>query len=66
MLLVQISNKIRGKTSYLNKNVKIRLMQTAYFYFFVRIRSMDVVYFYFLFCIEMFILYICHQNTVNL
>ena len=34
MLLVQISNKIRGKTSYLNKNVKIRLMQTAYFYFF--------------------------------
>lgn len=64
--LVQISNKTHSKTSYLNKNVKIRLTGTIYFYIFVKISSMNIVYFNFLFCIEMFILYICHQNTVNL
>lgn len=64
--LVQISNKIHSKTSYLNKNVKIRLARTIYFYIFVKISSINIVYFNFLFCIEMFILYICHQNTVNL
>lgn len=64
--LVQISNKIHSKTSYLNKNVKIRLAETIYFYIFIKISSMNIVYFNFLFCIEMFILYICHQNTVNL
>ncbi len=64
--LVQISNKTHSKTSYLNKNAKIRLTGTIYFYIFVKISSMNIVYFNFLFCIEMFILYICHQNTVNL
>lgn len=64
--LVQISNKTHSKTSYLNKNIKIRLAGTIYFYIFVKISSMNIVYFNFLFCIEMFILYICHQNTVNL
>lgn len=64
--LVQISNKTHSKTSYLNKNVKIRLTGTIYFYIFVKISSINIVYFNFLFCIEMFILYICHQNTVNL
>lgn len=64
--LVQISNKTHSKTSYLNKNVKIRLTETIYFYIFVKISSINIVYFNFLFCIEMFILYICHQNTVNL
>ena len=64
--LVQISNKTHSKTSYLNKNVKIKPTETIYFYIFVKISSMNIVYFNFLFCIEMFILYICHQNTVNL
>lgn len=45
--LVQISNKIHSKTSYLNKNVKIRLTETIYFYIFVKISSMNIVYFNF-------------------
>ena len=56
--LVQISNKTHSKTSYLNKNVKIRLTGTIYFYIFVKISSMNIVYFNFfyfalkcLFCI---------------
>lgn len=45
--LVQISNKTHNKTSYLNKNVKIRLTETIYFYIFVKISSMNIVYFNF-------------------
>lgn len=45
--LVQISNKTHIKTSYLNKNVKIRLTETIYFYIFVKISSMNIVYFNF-------------------
>ncbi|CCY82433.1 unknown [Prevotella sp. CAG:1185] len=45
--LVQISNKTHSKTSYLNKNVKIRLTGTIYFYIFVKISSMNIVYFNF-------------------
>lgn len=45
--LVQISNKTHSKTSYLNKNVKIRLTRTIYFYIFVKISSMNIVYFNF-------------------
>lgn len=45
--LVQISNKTHSKTSYLNKNVKIKLTGTIYFYIFVKISSMNIVYFNF-------------------
>lgn len=45
--LVQISNKTHSKTSYLNKNVKIRPTGTIYFYIFVKISSMNIVYFNF-------------------
>lgn len=45
--LVQISNKTHNKTSYLNKNVKIRLTETIYFYIFIKISSMNIVYFNF-------------------
>lgn len=45
--LVQISNKTHSKTSYLNKNVKIRLTGTIYFYIFVKISSINIVYFNF-------------------
>lgn len=45
--LVQISDKTHSKTSYLNKNVKIRLTGTIYFYIFVKISSMNIVYFNF-------------------
>lgn len=43
--LVQISNKTHSKTSYLNKNIKIRLAGTIYFYIFVKISSIHVAYF---------------------
>lgn len=45
--LVQTSNKIHSKTSYLNENVKIRLAGTIYFYIFIKISSMNIVYFNF-------------------
>lgn len=45
--LVQISNKTHSKTSYLNKNVKIKLTGTIYFYIFVKISSMNIAYFNF-------------------
>lgn len=45
--LVQISNKTHSKTSYLNKNIKIRLTETIYFYIFIKISSMNIVYFNF-------------------
>lgn len=45
--LVQINNKTHSKTSYLNKNVKIGLAGTIYFYIFIKISSMNIVYFNF-------------------